>query len=158
MKSIILTIAFTIVAFISNAQVKIDQVAPEISLPGVKDKIINLSAFKGKVVLLDFWASWCAPCRASIPGVIKLYKKYKAQGFEVFGVSIDTKKKEWIKAISQDKINYTQVIDIGGFYSPTSEKYGLDQIPTSFLLDKTGKIVAIDLSGDKLENKIKELL
>ncbi len=158
MKSIIITIAFITIGFIGKGQVAIGQMAPEISLPGVKGNIIKLSDFKGKVVLLDFWASWCGPCRASIPSVIKLYEKFKAQGFEVFGVSIDTKNKEWQKAIAQDKINYTQAIDTKGFYSPTAEKYGIEQIPTSFLLDKTGKIIAVDLGGTELENKIKELL
>ena len=158
MKSIILTIAFIVTGFITKAQVKVDEMAPEISLPGVKGYVTKLSSFKGKVVLVDFWASWCGPCRASMPKVLAAYKKYKAQGFEVFGVSIDTKKNEWLKAISQDRTNYTQVIDVGGFYSPVAEKYGLDQIPTSFLLDKTGKIIAIDLQGAELENKIKELL
>ncbi len=158
MKSIIITAAFIAIGFIVKGQVAPGKMAPEISLPGVKGNIIKLSDFKGKVVLLDFWASWCGPCRASIPSVIKLYKKYKALGFEVFGVSIDTKNKEWQKAIAQDKINYTQVIDIGGFYSPTAEKYGIDQIPTSFLLDKTGKLIAVDLEGEELENKLKELL
>lgn len=158
MKSIIITIGFIIIGLTTKAQVKVDEIAPEISLPGAKGTVTKLSSFKGKVVLVDFWASWCAPCRASMPKVLAIYKKYKAQGFEVFGVSIDTKKNEWLKAISQDKTNYTQVIDVGGFYSPIAEKYGLDQIPTSFLLDKTGKIIAIDLQGAELENKIKELL
>ena len=141
-----------------TAQVAIGSMAPEITLPNTKDSVVNLSSYKGKIVLIDFWASWCAPCRAANPGVVKLYNKYKAKGFEVFGVSIDNKKQAWIKAIAQDKIKYTQVNDKGGCYSTVAEKYGVNQIPTSFLLDKTGKIIAIDLEGKELENKLKELL
>ena len=158
MKSIVVTVALVLTGFMVNAQVKIDQIAPEISLPGVNDSPVKLSSFKGKVVLIDFWASWCGPCRASIPSVIKLYDKYKAKGFEVFGVSIDNKKKDWIKAIAQDKITYPQVNDKAGWYSKTTEIYGVNAIPNTFLLDKTGKIVAIDLEGEQLENKVKALL
>lgn len=142
----------------TNAQVKVDQLAPEIALPGVKDSTIRLSSLKGKVVLIDFWASWCAPCRASMPGIVQLYNKYKDQGFEVFGVSIDAKKRDWIKAIEQDKINYTQVNDKAGWYSKTAEKYGVNAIPNTFLVDKTGKIVAMDLDEEQLEARIKTLL
>ena len=158
MKSAVVAVIFILFGFLANAQVKIDQLAPEISLPGLKDTTIHLSSFKGKVVLIDFWASWCAPCRASIPGIKKLYTKYKSQGFEVFAVSLDTKKQDWLKAVAQDKTNYTQVFAKGGFYSPTSDAYGVNQMPNSFLLDKAGKVVAVDLTGDQLENKIKELL
>ena len=158
MKSIVVTVALVLAGFMVNAQVKVDQIAPEISLPGVNDSPVKLSSFKGKVVLIDFWASWCGPCRASIPSVIKLYDKYKAKGFEVLGVSIDSKKKDWLKAIAQDKITYPQVNDKAGWYSKTTEVYGVNAIPNTFLLDKTGKIVAIDLEGEQLENKLKALL
>lgn len=158
MKSIVVTVTLVLTGFMVNGQVKVDQVAPEISLPGVNDSPVKLSSFKGKVVLIDFWASWCGPCRASMPSVIKLYDKYKAKGFEVFGVSIDSKKKDWLKAIAQDKITYPQVNDKAGWYSKTTEVYGVNAIPNTFLLDKTGKIVAIDLEGEQLENKVKVLL
>lgn len=158
MKNVIVIVVLILIGFSTEAQVKAEQMAPEISLPGKHDTMIHLSSLKGKVVLIDFWASWCAPCRASIPGIIKLYNKYKGQGFEVFGVSIDSKKSDWIKAIAQDKINYTQVFDKAGWYSKTAVKYGVEAIPNTFLLDKTGKIVAMDLDEEQLENKIKALL
>lgn len=158
MKHVLIALVFICSGNIATAQVTIESMAPEITLPNTKDSVVNLSSYKGKIVLIDFWASWCAPCRAANPGVIRLYNKYKAKGFEVFGVSIDNKKQAWVKAIAQDKIKYTQVNDKGGWYSPIAEKYGINQIPTSFLLDRTGKIIAMDLEGKALENKLKELL
>ena len=158
MKKSIATIVLVVYAALATAQLKIGDVPPEISLPNANDSTVNLSSFKGKVVLLDFWASWCAPCRSANPAVVKLHDKYKSKGFEVFGVSIDSKKAAWLKAVSQDKIKYIQVNDAAGWNSPVAEKYKVEQIPTSFLLDKTGKIVAIDLEGLQLENKIKGLL
>lgn len=158
MKSILVAVVLMLAGLITTAQVKVDQMAPEISLPDVKDNAINLSSLKGKVVLIDFWASWCGPCRAAIPNVIKLYNKYKAKGFEVFGVSIDSKKIDWLKAIANDKIKYTQVMDKDGWNSAVAEKYGVSSIPSTFLLDKTGKVIAVDLDGEELENKVKALL
>jgi peroxiredoxin len=141
-----------------KAQIKIGAPVPEISLPDVKDSMVSLSSFKGKVVLIDFWASWCGPCRQSNPGVVKLYNKYKDKGFEVFGVSIDSKKNDWIKAIKHDKIKYTQVNDNGGWNSKVAATFGVEMIPTSFLLDKNGNVVAIDAEGKQLDKLVSGLL
>src|SRR5687768_3266140 len=111
MKNVVVLLACLLCASIVKAQLKAGDTPPEISLPNAKDSVVNLSSYKGKVVLIDFWASWCAPCRAANPHVVKLYDKYKGQGFEVFGVALDSKKKDWLKAVAQDKLKYTQVID-----------------------------------------------
>jgi peroxiredoxin len=151
----IITMLFSLHA---GAQVAVGEMAPEIALPGTNDNVIKLSSLQGKVVLIDFWASWCGPCRASNPGVVKLYKKYKAQGFEVFGVSIDSKKASWLQAIASDNLIYTQVNDNGGWKARVTDTYGVSAIPSTFLVDKTGKIIAIDLEGKQLEKRLKELL
>jgi peroxiredoxin len=158
MKKIFLASVILLVSVLTQAQIKIGAAAPEISLPDVNGNTISLSSLKGKVVLIDFWASWCGPCRQANPSVVRLYKKYKDQGFEVFGVSIDSKKAAWIKAIKQDKIKYTQVNDNGGWNSSVAATYGVDQIPTSFLLDKNGNVVGIDAEGKELDKLVKELL
>jgi peroxiredoxin len=157
MKHLVAIIAM-LLSLNAGAQLAVGEMAPEIELPGTNDNIVKLSYLQGKVVLIDFWASWCGPCRASNPGVVKLYKKYKAQGFEVFGVSIDTKKAAWLQAIASDKITYTQVNDNGGWRARVTDTYGVSAIPTTVLLDKTGKIIAIDLEGKELEKRLKDLL
>src|SRR5213075_1445713 len=141
-----------------KAQVKVGQAAPEISLPDSKDSIINLSSLKGKVVLLDFWASWCGPCRASNKGLGKIYDKYKSKGFEIFSVSIDEEKDKWLKAIKQDKIKWLQVNDPGNWEAKTVVDWRLYAIPTSFLIDKNGVLLAMDLEGKDLEKALKGLL
>jgi peroxiredoxin len=158
MKKIILIACCIASIHCIKAQITVGAMAPEIVLPNAKGDKVSLSSFKGKVVLLDFWASWCGPCRASIPLVIKLQNKYKAQGFEVFGVSIDSKKNVWLKAIKKDHINYTQVIDLDGWNAAAAAAYNVDAIPATFLLDKTGKIVTINAEGKELEDAIKTLL
>ncbi|MBL0183576.1 MAG: TlpA family protein disulfide reductase [Chitinophagaceae bacterium] len=158
MKRTFLVIVILVGTIMGKAQLRVGDAVPEIELPDTKDSIIKLSSFQGKVVLVDFWASWCGPCRASNPYIQRLYSKYKDKGFEVFAVSLDTKGKEWLKAIRQDKLKYTQVIDNSGWRSKIAERYFVDQLPTSFLVDRTGKIVAIDLDGKELYDKVKSLV
>lgn len=156
-KSLLLILVF-FVSLMSKAQLRIGDTVPEIDLPGILDSSIQLSAFNGKVVLVDFWASWCAPCRAANPYVQKLYKKYNAKGFEVYAVSLDTKKENWLKAVKKDKLTYTQVLDSTGWNSKVAERFFVDMLPTNFLLDRNGKIVAINLEGKELFDKVKELV
>ena len=158
MKKAFLVIGISVASLTVNAQLRIGESVPEIELPNTGDSILRLSSLQGKVVLIDFWASWCGPCRAANPYVQKLYSRYRDKGFEVFAVSLDTKKKDWLKAIKQDKLKYTQVIDNSGWRSKVAERYFVDQLPTNFLLDRSGKIVAINLDGKELFDKVKSLV
>ncbi len=124
----------------------------------VKGDSLRLSSMKGKVFLLDFWASWCGPCRISNRNLVKLYSKYKDNGFEIFGVSLDDNKNDWKKAIVKDKITWLQGIDTRGWDAMGAAKWNVNAIPASFLVDKNGNVVAIDLDKNELEKKIKELL
>ena len=157
-KKTFLSIIILLGSLVSSAQLKMGERTPEISLPNAKDSLINLSSFTGKVILIDFWASWCAPCRAANPYIQKLYRKYRADGFEVFAVSLDVKKDAWLKAIKKDKLTYTLVIDNTGWNSKVAEQYYVDQLPTNFLLDRTGKIVAINIEGKELYDQVKNLV
>jgi peroxiredoxin len=158
MKQLSLICMALAVSFIAAAQPRVGEQAPEISLPDAKGNIVNLSSFKGKVVLIDFWASWCGPCRESIPSVVKLYNKYKAKGFEVVAVSIDSKRSQWVKAVKYFKMNYTSLLDPKGWQADVISSYGIEGIPTTYLLDKEGKIVKIDAEGDALESAVAALL
>src|SRR5215510_15816210 len=121
----------------------------DFSLPDMKGDSIRLSSMKGKVFLLDFWASWCGPCRYSNKHLVKLYSKYKDKGFEILGVSLDQQKSDWKKAVSKDKITWMQAIDPGGWDARAAIKWQVDAIPASFLVDKSGNVVAINLEKDE---------
>ena len=117
-----------------------------------------LSSLRGKVVLIDFWASWCGPCRKENPNVVRIYSKYKAKGFEIYGVSLDKDMNAWKEAIAADGIGWVQVSDLKYWGSAAAKLYGVQGIPQTFLLDKNGIIAARDLRGAALDAKVGELM
>jgi thiol-disulfide isomerase/thioredoxin len=132
--------------------------APELAFENPEGKILKLSDLKGKVVLLDFWASWCRPCRMENPNVVNMYKKYNSKGFEVFSVSLDRDKASWMRGIQEDGLIWpNHVSDLGYWNSKGAKIYGVSSIPATFLINKEGKIVAKNLRGAALENALKEL-
>ena len=140
-------------------EINIGAIAPEINLKSPDGKLIALSSLKGKVVLLDFWASWCRPCRAENPNVVRLYNKYKDKGFTVYSVSLDQNKDKWMAAITQDQLTWSNhVSELTGWKSSAGNKYGVSSIPKTFLIDAKGKIIAYDLRGNDLEKKLSEIL
>lgn len=161
-KKIISLSLLLFIVFISNAQREVANIADprlQIKLPTVKGDSITLASLKGKVVLLDFWASWCMPCRAANKKLVKLYEKYSKQGFEIFSVSLDEEKKDWQRAIIKDKITWLQVNDPrGSWNAKTAADWNISVLPTSFLINKKGDVVAIDPEGNELENGVKDLL
>ena len=161
MKKIISIIVFLFSAFYSIAQevANINDPRLQIKLPDVKGDSITLASLKGKVLLLDFWASWCMPCRAANKKLVRLYDKYKEKGFEIFSVSLDEDKSDWKKAIARDKISWVQVNDPrGSWNAKTAADWNISVLPTTFLNNKKGDVVAIDPEGKELEKGIRELL
>ncbi len=134
------------------------QEAPEINLPSLDGVNIALSSFKGKVVLIDFWASWCGPCIKEMPNVVKAYAKFKNKGFEIYGVSLDQDKGKWVEAIKKNGITWPQVSDLKQWDCEPAKQYGVTGIPYTVLLDKEGKIIAKNLRGEELEKKLAEVL
>lgn len=141
-----------------SAQPKYGNEAAEIALPSVNGDTIRLSSLKGKVVLLDFWASWCGPCRSSNKVLSKLYPKYKDKGFEIYAVSLDDSPQSWKKAIAKDKVKWLQVIDPGGWEASTAVNWNIYALPTSYLIDQQGKLIAMDLEPNELEKALNSLL
>jgi peroxiredoxin len=140
------------------AGVAVGQQAPDFTLNSPEGKPVALSSLRGKYVLIDFWASWCGPCRMENPNVVRMYDKFKSKGFDIYGVSLDDNEKAWKTAIERDKLGWLHGSELKKWKSEVAQTYGVNAIPATFLLDKEGKIIAKNLRGAALENKLTELL
>jgi peroxiredoxin len=137
----------------------IGAIAPDFTQNDPDGKPIKLSGFKGKYVLVDFWASWCGPCRAENPNVVKAYNKYHGKGLEILGVSLDKEngKEAWLTAIQKDGLIWNHVSDLKGWKNEVAVQYGINSVPANMLLDKTGKIIGKNLRGEDLDKKLEEI-
>jgi peroxiredoxin len=139
--------------------VSVGQKAPDFTLNDVDGNPVALSSKIGpKLLLVDFWAAWCGPCRQENPNVVKVYNEFHKKGFDVFGVSLDQKKEAWVKAIADDKLVWTHVSDLQYWNNAAAKLYAVNSIPANFLLDETGTIIARNLRGEALYNKVNEVL
>lgn len=135
----------------------IGAVAMDFTQNNTAGKAVKLSDYRGKYVLLDFWASWCGPCRAENPNVLDNYEKYHSKGLEILGVSLDDKKDAWLKAIKDDGLEWAHVSDLKGWKNDVAKEYNIRAVPSNFLIDKEGKIVAVDLRGEELTQRLAEI-
>jgi len=158
MKRLCILFSLFVVGALARAQTNYDAVLPDIALPAASGDTIRLSSLRGKLVLVDFWASWCGPCRVANKGLVKLYEKFHDKGFEIYSVSLDEDRSEWLKAVKKDKIQWLQVIDNKGWEAATARQWNIFALPTSYLIDATGTVIAMDLEGKALEKVLKEML
>jgi len=138
--------------------VKVGDVAPEFTAPSPEGKAVSLKQSLGKVTIIDFWASWCKPCRAENPNVVALYNELHAKGLNIIGVSLDKTADKWKEAIAADKLTWAHVSNLKFWDEPIAKQYGVSSIPATFILDASGKVVAKDLRGAELKAKVTELL
>ena len=132
--------------------------APNFSAPSPEGKTISLKESLGKVTIIDFWASWCGPCRAENPNVVAMYNELHDKGLNIIGVSLDKDATKWKEAIAKDKLTWAHVSNLKFWDEPIAKQYNVQSIPATFILDAKGNIVAKDLRGDALKAKVKELL
>ncbi|UOE52863.1 AhpC/TSA family protein [Mucilaginibacter sp. SMC90] len=148
----------TIKGFIeAHYRLKIGAAAPIFTQVNTAGKAVSLTSYKGKIVLIDFWASWCSPCRQEIPNLLSQYKMYKDKGFEILSVSLDSSRDKWLKAIQQEGMAWAQVSDLNGGNNSVARLYGVSGIPATFLVDRDGKLISTNLRGEDLNKKLAEI-
>ncbi|UFH36677.1 TlpA family protein disulfide reductase [Flavobacterium acetivorans] len=155
-KNIILAFSFMLVFSSVKAQVKLGDTFPNVALQSNQNTVVKLDSFKGKTVLVDFWASWCGPCRLANRKLVKLYETYKNKNFEIVGISIDTDKTKWLNAIAKDKMKHQQLIDAKGFDAKSAVTFGVEELPAAYLFDTTGKLIAINPTEEEIIAQIKK--
>lgn len=156
MKKIVIVLSIFFNLAIANAQIKTGDALPIVTLNNDKDVAITLESFKGRVVLVDFWASWCAPCRQANKKLAPFYNSHKNDNFEIVGISLDTNKTKWIAAIEKDKLAYPQLIDANGFDAKTALLFGVEQLPSSYLFDVAGKLIAVNPAEEIILNFLQQ--
>jgi peroxiredoxin len=142
--------AFFLIVNIATAQINIIDTIPTITLKSSSSKDVNITSFKGKYVLIDFWASWCAPCRLGNKKLVKLHNEVSSDRIEIIGISIDTDVNKWLKAIEKDKIKFTQLIDSKGFDAETAVRFGVDELPSKYLFNQEGILIAKNPSDEEI--------
>jgi peroxiredoxin len=155
MKKIVLLLFLVVTVSTVKAQIKIGEALPLITLKSNTNMRVNITSFKDKYVLVDFWASWCAPCRLGNKKLVKLYNELSSGTIEIIGISIDTDTNKWLKAIEKDKIKFTQLIDPNGFDANTAIQFGVDELPSKFLFNREGNLIAKNPSEQEIMKLIK---
>ncbi|MDA6069190.1 TlpA family protein disulfide reductase [Flavobacterium sp. AC] len=155
-KTLLMAIILLLSVTFVNAQIKKGDTFPNIQFQNNKNKTIQLNSYKGKTVLVDFWASWCPNCRAASKDLVAFYDKYKGQNFEIVGISVDEDKTKWLKAIEKDKMKHPQLIDPKGFNAESVAVFGVKGLPSTYLFDSSGKLVAINPTEAQIIAQIKK--
>lgn len=155
-KNILASTLLMLTFSVANAQLKIGSSLPHITLQNDSNATVSLDKFNGKTLLIDFWASWCAPCRQGNKNLVKLNQKYKEQGLEVVSISIDTDKTRWMNAIKKDGMKHTQLIDPKGFKAPSAVQFGVEGLPAVYLFDTKGKLIAINPTDKQIIDQLKQ--
>lgn len=157
MKNIVILFICYLFCNFTDAQIKIGDPLPIINLPNYLNKEVEILDFEGKIILVDFWASWCAPCRKANKKLVGLYQEYGSKNLEIVGISLDTDRAKWQNAIAKDKIEYTQLIDPYGFEAKSAIQFGVDALPASYLFDQAGKLIAINPTEQEIKNQLNHL-
>ena len=156
MKKLIACCILLLAISVANAQLKIGDSLPDFQLFDNNEGTVQVASLKGKIVLVDFWASWCGPCRVANKKLVPLYNQNKNTNFEIIGISLDTDSIKWKNAIEKDKLSYTQLIDPNGFDAKTALLFGIEQLPSAYLFDESGKLIAINPTVEEISIQLKK--